>query len=524
MVKKLKRFISSLENSRVSFGGLLITLLCVILLRNFLETFSDEDNYWTPVSFLANFIHFPMFYISLLLALAFLLRWLTGEKIMSVIKIMLFFFPVILLAPILDLLLSQGQGYNMSYLFGDFSDLIHKFITFSRGFSGRGATPGIRTELAVILLLLAAYLYLKTGKILISMIGIIGSYLIIFLFGSLPSLITELWNLKGADMITGELFAGNVLLHHFYSFNHKMSFVFYPILLIELGICFWMYDRVRFKKVIKNLRVFRVLHYLFMLGFGMFLGYNGMSSISLFNSPFPVLILIASICSVAVAWWFAAGINDLHDVETDKITNPTRPLVSGLITVKAYKSLNLLFIILSLAAAWLIRYPFFVTILLTVALSYIYSAPPFRLKRYAFLSTFILGLSSLLVCLAGFVIFSDDYSFSGFPPKMFLVIPLAFTLAFTAKDIKDMEGDRVNGIKTLPILLGEKKGKKMTGVLTIIAYISIPLILNYYMLIPFALVFGIITYYMINRKKMQEIPVFIMYFIFLGLVLYFFID
>lgn len=64
----------------------------------------------------------------------------------------------------------------------------------------------------------------------------------------------------------------------------------------------------------------------------------------------------------------------------------------------------------------------------------------------------------------------------------------------------------------------------MTGVLTIIAYISIPLILNYYMLIPFALVFGIITYYLINRKKMQEIPVFVLYFIFLGLVLYFFIE
>ena len=401
MVKKLKKFISSLENSRVSFGGLLITFLCIILLRNFLEAFSDQDNYWTPVSFLANFIHFPMFYISLLLALAFFVRWLIGERIMSVTKIMLFFFPVILLAPIVDLLLSQGQGYNMSYLLGDFSGLIHKFITFSRGFSGRGATPGIRTELAVILFLLAAYLYLKTGKILLTLMGIIGSYVIIFVFGSLPSLITELWNLKGTDMITGELFAGNVLLHHFYSFNHKMSFVFYPILLIELGICFWMYDSVKFKMVVKNLRLFRVLHYLFMLGFGIFLGYKGMTTISFFDTPFPVLIIVASVCSVALAWWFALGINDLHDVETDKITNPTRPLVTGIITVNEYKSLNLLFIILSLIAAWLIRYPFFVAILLSIALSYIYSAHPFRLKRYAFLSTFILGLSSLLVCLAG---------------------------------------------------------------------------------------------------------------------------
>ena len=521
MVERLKRFVEDLENSRISFWAYVVTIICVIFLRNFLETFSDVDNFWTPVSPLAYFVHYPMFYLCLLLALIAIFHWLTKEKITKITRITLCFFPIILLAPILDLLVSGGQGYNISYMFEDSSALINRFVTFSWGYLGRGITPGIQIELMVVFVLVACYLFLKTGKIILAIIGVIASYIVGFVLGSLPSLITVLWNLKGSATVGSEIFSADVVLYHFYSFNQKMTLVLFPILVVELGLWYRLYNREKFRALLKNLRGLRVFHYLCMLSMGMLIGYGQRPPETFFESPFPILILIVSACSVVLAWLWAVGVNDLHDEDTDRITNHSRPLVSGVIDVEEYRSLNLVFLLLSLVAAILIRHPFLVTILVTAGLSYVYSAPPFRLKRVPLLSTFILALCSALVCLGGFVLFSADYSFVGFPPRILSAMLVAFTLGLTVIDIKDLKGDQATGTVTLPILFGEKKGKMITGILVLLAYLSVPVILKILVLIPLALVFGIPTYLLINGKQMRETPIFLLYFLFLGATIFF---
>jgi 4-hydroxybenzoate polyprenyltransferase len=521
MVKRLKQFVHNLENSRISFMGFLITFFCIVFMRNFLETFSDQDNLWTPVSSLAYFIHYPMFYLCLILALSIIFHSLTKEKIEKTAKIMLFFFPLVLLAPTLDLLLSRGHGYNMSYLFGDLPYLIRKFTTFSWGYSGRGATPGMQIELIVALLLAGCYLFLKTGKVIASIVGVIVSYTAGFVLGSMPSIMALLGNLNGSAKSPQEMFGAEVVLYHFYSFNHKMGLVFYPVLLAELGVWFWLYDRRKFSALVKNLRGLRVFHYLCMLGIGMFIGYSRIQPMAFFDSLFPLFILNLSACAGVLAWLWSVGVNDLYDLDTDKISNHSRPLVTGVINQGEYRALNMVFLLLSLGAAVLVRYPFFVTILLAIGLTYLYSAPPFRLKRIPILSAFILALCSALVCLAGFVLFSDDYSFHGFPPNILLAILCAYTLGLAVIDIKDLNGDRITGTATLPNLLGEKKGKRVVGILAWFAYLSVPLILKCFILMPFALLFGTATFILINRKQMRETPVFVLYFLFLAVTLYF---
>ena len=520
MVEKLKVFVKRLENSRISFCGFLITFLSVVFLRNFLETFSDRDNFWTPVSSPAYFIHYPLFYLSLLLGLAILLHWLTREKIVRVTKIVLFFFPLILLAPTCDLLLSGGEGYNMSYLFGDLPYLIKRFVTFFWGYSGKGVTPGMQIEMVTALSLVGGYVFLKTGKVGPAIGGIIASYSVGFVMGSLPSVMAILWNLAGSAIEPQELFAADVVLYHFYSFNHKMALVFLPIVIGELGLWFWLYNKRASWALVGNLRGLRVLHYVCMLGFGMILGYARLRPVALFDSPFPVLIVITSVFSGVLAWWYAVGLNDLHDLKTDRIANRHRPLASGTVNDEEQRAVNLTFLLFSLVSAYLVRYPFFVPILLTVGLSYIYSAPPFRLKRVPFLATFIIALCSGLVCLGGFALFSDNYSYSGFPPRVLLAILVGVTIAFTVKDIKDLNGDRVTGTVTLPILLGEKMGKRVIGILALLGYLSVPLIFECFMLLPLAILFGILTCVLINRARMRETPVFMSYFLFLGILLY----
>jgi 4-hydroxybenzoate polyprenyltransferase len=250
----------------------------------------------------------------------------------------------------------------------------------------------------------------------------------------------------------------------------------------------------------------------------MLIGYAYNKPLGLFDSPFPLLILLVSACSGVLAWWWAVGVNDLHDLETDKISNHSRPLVSGIISAGEYRILNLVFLLLSLAGAIVIRHPFLVPILVAMALSYIYSAPPLRLKRVPLLATFILALCSALVCLAGYILFSDDYSFIGFPPRILGAILVAFTLGLTVIDIKDLKGDRATGTLTLPILFGEKKGARITGGLMLLAYLGVPVILKTFVFIPLALLFGITTYFLVNRKPMREKPVFLLYYLFLGAI------
>ncbi|NUM40500.1 MAG: hypothetical protein HUU45_02580 [Leptospiraceae bacterium] len=291
MLNRLRNVVKRLENIPLSFRGFLVTLLCIIFSRNFLETFSDRDNYWTPVSFQAFFIHYPLFYLCVFVVLTIILQVLTREKIERIAKIMLCFFPLVLSAPVLDLVLSSGEGYNMSYLFGDLTYLARQVITFSWGYSGRGATPGIQIELLAVFALVGSYVFLKTGRMILTVVGMVACYFAIFVLGAMPSLVIIICNLTDSALSPVAMFGGEVVLHHFYSFNQKIALVFYPVLLLVLGYWFWLYDRGKFWALVKNLRGLRTVHYLGMLGLGMFLGYAGLRQTPALTSLFPLLIL-----------------------------------------------------------------------------------------------------------------------------------------------------------------------------------------------------------------------------------------
>lgn len=339
--------------------------------------------------------------------------------------------------------------------------------------------------------------------------------------GSLPSLFIIFWDIGSTVTNASDLFSSEIILNHFYTFNHKVIFIFYPILLVELVIWFWCYKKKKILEIFKNIRFLRVFHYLCMLGIGMFLGYKIIQPEIIENSPFHILILFTSVCSVAFAWWWAVGVNDIHDLEGDKLSNPNRPLVTGILSSNEYNNINLVILILSLVGAILIRYYFFITLFLAIVLSYIYSVPPFRLKRVPILATFIIALCSVIVCLAGYIIFSNDYSFYGFPARILITILVTFTIAFNVIDIKDIKGDQEAGVVTILTLLGEKKGKVIIGILALLAYLSVPAIFKCLNLIPFSLICGIGSYFLITRERFREVPVILLYLFYLGVSVYF---
>jgi 4-hydroxybenzoate polyprenyltransferase len=125
--------------------------------------------------------------------------------------------------------------------------------------------------------------------------------------------------------------------------------------------------------------------------------------------------------------------------------------------------------------------------------------------------------------MGGFLIFSQDQTLIQFPRKMILLILLVFTLAVNFKDIKDIEGDKKDGIWTILTILGEKRGKIVVAGLVLLSYLIVPYILDIPRLIIFSVICGAASFWIINRKKMNEKLFFLIYFVFLTLVICFYL-
>src|ERR1035437_2231035 len=80
--------------------------------------------------------------------------------------------------------------------------------------------------------------------------------------------------------------------------------------------------------------------------------------------------------------------------------------------------------------------------------------------------------------MAGFFLLNLDKTIIAFPPGLVLSLIIFFTAVTNIRDIKDYEGDRADGIKTLPVLLGLNKSKKLIAGTICFFFLLIPWYFN----------------------------------------------
>ncbi|OUL18429.1 homogentisate phytyltransferase [Nostoc sp. RF31YmG] len=175
-------------------------------------------------------------------------------------------------------------------------------------------------------------------------------------------------------------------------------------------------------------------------------------------SLFPVLgAWIACLCGNV----YIVGLNQLEDIEIDKINKPHLPLASGEFSKTQGQLIVAIAGVLALVGAWL-NGPFLLgMVAISLAIGTAYSLPPVRLKRFPFWAAFcIFSVRGTIVNLGLFLHFSwlAQQSLSIPPPVWVLtVFILVFTFAIAIfKDVPDMEGDRLYNINTLTIQLGPR--------------------------------------------------------------------
>ena len=162
-------------------------------------------------------------------------------------------------------------------------------------------------------------------------------------------------------------------------------------------------------------------------------------------------------------------------------------------------------------------YPFYMNVVF-LSSYYIYSAPPLRLKQLPVISSFLISIAILVTIRSGFFFLSSDKKLLTFPLSMAMGIVLVFTMGVNVRDIKDIEGDRAEGVKTLTVVLG-RYGVPVTALLFGGSFLLVPWVFHeprlFIMAIPAALAGAGLA----MRKPYREQAIFILYFValFLGI-------
>ena len=152
-------------------------------------------------------------------------------------------------------------------------------------------------------------------------------------------------------------------------------------------------------------------------------------------------------------------LNDIQDVEVDRVNSPDRPLPSGRVSIGEAYSLSIGLSAIALAASFLLGIGTFLTALAALTLMAYYNT---RGKQTGFLGNAVVSFNVALP------FFFGGLAVDSLRPLLFIFFLLAFLANLArevAKGIADVAGDSVKGIRTLAVLKGVGWAAKTSGVL-----------------------------------------------------------
>jgi len=172
------------------------------------------------------------------------------------------------------------------------------------------------------------------------------------------------------------------------------------------------------------------------------------------------------------------ALNQIYDLEIDRVNKPKRPLPSGRLSLNGAWTFTVACYAVALVLAWLVapdgRHECFWIVLAAVVFTYIYSVPPLRTKQLGIWANVTIAIPrGVLLKVSGW---SAVKTVMGFEPWYIGAIFGLFLLgASTTKDFADMEGDRLGGCRTLPIIYGVSRAAWMISPSFVLPFLMINL-------------------------------------------------
>ncbi|MEO0790366.1 MAG: homogentisate phytyltransferase [Bacteroidota bacterium] len=174
------------------------------------------------------------------------------------------------------------------------------------------------------------------------------------------------------------------------------------------------------------------------------------------------VVLLLTLASCLAANVYITGLNQITDVEIDRINKPYLPIASGDYTIP--QAQRIVFVCLGLAlfggliGGWFLL----LTIVVSVLIGTAYSVPPIRLKRFPFWAAFcILAVRGLVVNILLYLHFDHTLNRAvRLPAEVQILTAIIFGYSLLIawfKDLPDTKGDEAFGIRTLSISWGKQQ-------------------------------------------------------------------
>lgn len=186
-------------------------------------------------------------------------------------------------------------------------------------------------------------------------------------------------------------------------------------------------------------------------------------------SDFSPLFFIGVLEAIVAAFFmniYIVGLNQLSDIEIDKVNKPYLPLASGEYSVKTGVIIVSSFAFMSFVLGWIVgSWPLFWALFISFLLGTAYSIniPMLRWKRFALVAAMcILAVRAVIVQIA-FYLHIQTFVYGRlavFPkPVIFATGFMSFFSVVIAlfKDIPDIVGDKIFGIQSFTVRLGQKR-------------------------------------------------------------------
>ncbi len=420
-----------------------------------------------PFQDIARFYLENMYYFLIVfLTMVFVLGRCLKIEIREVANFAVRMFSVILLPPLIDyFLVGRREGY-------DYASVEHMMSNFSNlSFIKGDATLGISVEILIALLCIFFYSF-KKSKNIWKALGVTVLLDMLLVFISTP----EIFFQGGRDD---------------YYYDHFLpAYYFFPFIFL-VSIFYAFVHKDKFKALIGNIRIVRSLVFICAVLVGGAISFATTKEFYIWN---------LSLGSVAIffVWQVSVLLNDIYDIEIDRITNSQRPLVTGVCSIVEYRFISVLFSFWAISFAAVITWQVFILTLITLIFAICYSVPPFRLRKN-FMGNIIIGLSLMLSMHAGLYCASYGYPaeliiFSKHGLMLSVVMFLLGCVISTVKDIKDIKSDKAHGISNCFTVFGKTKGKWIVCALVFITFALLGLLLKSTFVIILAFMIALIFY------------------------------
>jgi len=174
------------------------------------------------------------------------------------------------------------------------------------------------------------------------------------------------------------------------------------------------------------------------------------------------LLVLGAVVTGPLVCGASQAVNDWFDRHVDAINEPNRPIPSGRVPGQWGLAIAIGWSALAALAGWQLG-PFgAAATAVGLVLAWAYSAPPFRLKLNGWYGNLAVGLSyEGLAWVTGHAVALGGAT----PPGRSLLLALCYSLGghgiMTLNDFKAIDGDRLLGVRSLPVQLGPERAARV---------------------------------------------------------------